>query len=70
MQYDYRTNTHGHTWIRNEDGEIDIFAYDHGDHNGPRCMVCGYGFCHHCKDEPSKECDRIQRDISLAHLGD
>lgn len=29
--------------------EIDICAYMAGDiHNGPRCMICGYGFCHHC----------------------
>ncbi len=37
-----------HKWIK-ERGEIDIFAYESGEfHNGPRCSVCGFGFCHHC----------------------
>ena len=29
--------------------DIDIFAYMVGEyHNGPRCVTCGFGFCHHC----------------------
>jgi hypothetical protein len=35
-----------------EDGEIDIFAYEYGEYcNGPKCEVCGKGFCHHCNPE-------------------
>ena len=44
----YEDDTRGHVWIKAGD-KIDIFAYEEGDnHNGPRCAVCGYGFCHHC----------------------
>ena len=40
-----------HKWIK-EDGEIDIFAYESGSyHNGPRCSVCNFCFCHHCDPE-------------------
>ena len=70
MEHIYALNHHGHTWKRDENGKIDIFAYDHNFHNGPRCIVCGYGFCHHCQDEPTEECDGIQRDISLAWEAD
>lgn len=40
-----------HKWIK--DGkDIDIFAFEEGGyHNGPRCSVCGFGFCHHCYPE-------------------
>lgn len=46
-----------HQWIKNEDGEIDIFAYEVGSCNGPKCSICGYGYCHHCyRESPSKTC--------------
>ena len=46
----------GHTWIK-KGRKIDIFAYNVYDpHNGPKCSVCGYGFCHHCQDGPSIPC--------------
>jgi hypothetical protein len=43
----------GHLWKRDEyDPEaIDIFGFDGGYCNGPRCTVCGEGFCHHCEPE-------------------
>jgi hypothetical protein len=55
----------GHTWITYADNDaafegneaIDIFAYEQGEyHNGPRCKVCGYGFCHHCNKGPQVDC--------------
>lgn len=37
-----------HQMKKNKDGNIDIFAYENGYHNGPVCEVCGKKFCHHC----------------------
>lgn len=38
--------------------DIDICAYEAGYHNDPRCIVCGYGFCHHCyPEEYDSECE-------------
>lgn len=39
-----------HQWKR-EDGDIDIFAYEAGHHNGPVCVRCGDGFCRHCEPD-------------------
>lgn len=54
-------NTRGHTWKREDfdPREVDIFGLESscGYHNGPRCVVCGYGFCHHChRDGPPEPC--------------
>lgn len=46
----------GHLWQVDEFGDVDTFAFNHEPHNGPKCMTCGYHFCHHCKSEPEKEC--------------
>lgn len=53
------TDQMGHEWERDQDGEIDFMAYDADPepHNGPRCVRCGYGFCHHCQSGPSEPCD-------------
>ena len=54
---DYEKNTMGHQWAEIWEGEVDIFAYEEGEfHNGPRCVKCGYGFCHHCNPMPSHPC--------------
>lgn len=38
-----------HQW-KMEGDSIDIFAADTGNYcNGPLCMRCGQGFCHHCE---------------------
>lgn len=43
---------HGHVWKIDEYGDVDLFAYYLGDyHNGPLCVNCGFGFCHHCTKE-------------------
>lgn len=48
----------GHVWVEDEWGNVDIFAYHKDEyHNGPRCALCGYGFCHHCNPEgPEVRC--------------
>jgi len=39
----------GHKLKRYEDdGEVDIFAYESGFCNGPKCVLCGESWCHHC----------------------
>ena len=37
-----------HDWEREENGDIDDFAYDGDYHNGPMCKRCYYSFCIHC----------------------
>lgn len=54
--YEAPENARGHEWLTNDDGSIDIFGYDAGYHNGPRCVKCGYGFCHHCQSLPDEDC--------------
>lgn len=50
MDYDYGKTTH--EWVK-DNGRVDIFAYEVGEyHNGPKCIKCDYGFCHHCNDKP------------------
>jgi len=49
-------NPMGHVWETNDNGAVDAFAMSAGDHNGPRCVVCGYSFCEHCQDMPSESC--------------
>lgn len=47
----------GHVWKLCKDGEIDTFAYESDYCNGPQCERCGYGYCHHCQDEPDEPCE-------------
>lgn len=57
---EYEVNNRGHKWVTEEDGDIDIFAYNPSEyHNGPRCEACGYGFCHHCQSLPDCDCTAI-----------
>lgn len=39
----------GHVLERDEDGDIDIFAYAYNYCNGPKCVNCGDIWCHHCE---------------------
>lgn len=55
----------GHIWKRDEFGEVDTFAYSNEPHNGPKCLACGYYFCHHCKYEPDRECNPTARELYL-----
>lgn len=58
-RYEMEESRRGHVW-RTEDGELDLFGYEHGHHNGPICENCGYGFCHHCQDLPDEDCPSPQ----------
>ena len=47
----------GHVWETWDNGEVNIMAWNPADpHNGPRCVKCGYGYCHHCQDGPDEDC--------------
>lgn len=37
-----------HDLVKLPNGEVDDFAYEYENHNGPRCSRCGEGFCRHC----------------------
>lgn len=50
----------GHRWKREDDGAIDIFGVEWGHHNGPICVNCGYGFCHHCQELPGISCTVVE----------
>ena len=46
-----------HDWKKYDGiGEVDICAFEIGNHNGPRCVRCGYGYCTHCEDGPQEPC--------------
>lgn len=40
-----------HLWSRDEDGKIDICAFEVGYCNGPVCTRCYHSECVHCNDE-------------------
>lgn len=43
---------HGkHTWRKNENGEVDDFVWEYGNHNGVACEVCGETVCVLCNPE-------------------
>lgn len=44
-----------HNFIRDDDGDIDVFQLDIGYHNGPKCQDCGASFCQHCYPERMDE---------------
>lgn len=37
-----------HDWYKDEDGNIDEWAWESGYHNGVICKRCGESFCVHC----------------------
>lgn len=41
----------GHSPRYYDDGDglvLNMFVVDHGFHNGPGCLVCGWSCCEHC----------------------
>lgn len=40
-----------HDWKRDEENEIDMFAFSDGFCNGPVCKRCNYSFCEHCESD-------------------
>lgn len=55
---DYEQNPRGHIWKIDQDGSIDIFGVEYGNHNGPICVNCEYSFCHHCEIGPKVDCSK------------
>lgn len=55
-------NPKGHVWILDEDGDVDMLAFEIdyvegvGGHNGPKCSVCHEFFCHHCQTNIYTKC--------------
>ena len=48
-----------HSWKKDDDGIIDLFAWDSGYHNGPVCERCGAAPCMHCTpDYDNKKCKK------------
>ena len=46
-----------HNWVKDEDGNIDEWAWERGFHNGVYCIECAQMFCVHCKpDYDEDEC--------------
>lgn len=65
VPYSYEVNPRGHVWKTRDDvgsEGIDIFGYEIGNHNGPICVNCGYGFCHHCEEIPDHDCPYATQD--------
>lgn len=56
-------NNRGHVWLKSsyDKREIDIFGFSAGYHNGPRCVKCGYEFCHHCQSGPLTDCPKAKK---------
>lgn len=47
-----------HEWYLDENGEIDMFAYQEDYHNGPVCKNCGYFYCEHCDENVNESCEK------------
>lgn len=61
---------HGkHTWKKNENGEIDDFAWDYDYHNGVVCEVCGETVCVHCNPDYMELDDCEEEHCSCSSCG-
>lgn len=40
----------GHSLKREDDGTVDIWAFDEDYHNGIMCIKCYDSWCYHCRD--------------------
>lgn len=62
--FPWELESRGHVWrCLPETNVPDIFALEHGRHNGPICVNCGYTFRHHCERLPSCDCPVRKEDI-------
>lgn len=65
--------THAHIWKTDENGEIDMFAYDNDIHNGPVCVICGEYYCINCNPNwensycahESYKCSRCENHVKV-----
>ena len=55
-----------HKWRKDENGEIDDFAFDYGYHNGVVCEICGEAVCVHCNPDWEK-LDDCEDDYYICH---
>lgn len=49
--------TKKHIWEKNDDGEIDEWAWDHEFHNGVCCEICHKRPCVHCEPDYDEKQD-------------
>lgn len=49
--------TRKHLWKKDEDGEVDEWAWEHGFHNGVRCEICHKTPCAHCEPDYDEKQD-------------
>lgn len=59
-----------HTWKKEEDGEIDEFAFMGEICNGPVCEVCGYSFCKHCNPDGYKDTNCVRSWYGCPYCGE
>lgn len=48
-----------HLWERNSSGNVNEFAMEADNHNGPMCERCGYSYCQHCEDPKEAEREEL-----------
>lgn len=48
----------GHVWQLDVFGEVDVLAFDTGEHSGPCCTLCGQSYCQHC-GQPPEVCEKV-----------
>lgn len=62
MEQHSPANSRGHVWIMDDDYDppiVDVWKHEGGHYcNGPKCVACGYSFCHHCHERPQKDCPK------------
>ena len=56
MKFIEKAQELGHRLYKDENGNIDIWRLDSGDHNGPECERCQVSWCQHCGESQLKEC--------------
>lgn len=49
-----------HNWLKTEDGDINMWAYEEDFCNGPRCEQCATVACIHCEPEWEAEAKKIE----------
>jgi len=61
-----------HRWKTDNFGKVDNFAFEHANHNGPVCVVCGKSFCEHCEPEcyDADDCNPVNIDLALAQIAE
>lgn len=73
--------TRKHLWKKDDDGEVDEWAWESGFHNGVHCNICYKSICVHCEPDYDEkqdcrehymcsECGRVVLDLEpYCHCG-